>query len=222
MPVPPFTAFWGPFLKALDDGDIHRVTDLAGVLAEYFQLSNEERSERISSGRTRVLDRALWTSTYLSQAGLVERTSRGNVRITERGRAVLRESPLRLDKARLLEFPEFRSFAIKDGAVEKRRSNKRVRDDNADSQLIIALDVSPEELIQRHHTELQDAVAAEILLRVKRHSSRFFERLVIELLVAMGYGGTREDAARVIGKSGDGGIDGVIKEDRLGLDEARS
>lgn len=208
MPIPDYQTIMLPLLKFASDGQEHSRRDTLDALAETFGLTSEERSQLLSSRQQTVFDnRVGWARTYLKQAGLLETTRRGYYRITERGRRVLSQNPPKIDVAFLQQFPEFVEF--------KRRTRTRfdeIEDEEADGTR------TPEEVIEAAYQKLRQELAGELLQMIKERSPAFFERLVIDLLVSMGYGGTRKDAGQAIGKSGDGGIDGIIKEDRLGLD----
>ncbi len=185
-----------------------RMADLTDQIGDQFQLNDGKRIEPHPSGQPRLANRVAWARTYMGRAGLLESVSRGSVRITERGRALLAEGPPRIDSRLLGRYPEFVAF----------RDRSTPAADSSSADQVAASSETPDETIERADRQLRAALADELLARVKRASPRFFERLVLDLLVAMGYGGTLQDAAQVVGQSGDGGIDGVIKEDKLGLD----
>lgn len=213
MAVPGFQEFTLPLLRSLKDGSEQRVSDLVDIVASELSLSDEDRAELLPSGtQTKAENRTYWAGTYLVEAGLLLRPRRGSLQITDRGRKVLAQNPVRIDIAFLNQFPEFVEFKNRRGrtAAESRVSTTDVEEQEADE--------TPDEALIRSYQNLRSALAAELLSRVKTCPPRFFERLVVDLLVAMGYGGSRQDAAQVVGQSGDGGIDGIIKEDRLGLD----
>jgi restriction system protein len=207
MPVPDFQSWFILLLRQLGDDKEHRVTDLYDLLADEAGLTDQDRAELLKSGKAVYENRIAWARTYLKKAGLIESPARGTVRITERGRGVLRENPQRLDVSYLRRYPEF--LAFHQAKPEKGQSK---RNSNVDE------DETPLETLERVHEDLRVALEQELLERVRSASPAFFERLVVDLLVGMGYGGSREDAGRTVGRSGDGGIDGVINEDRLGLD----
>jgi restriction system protein len=213
MPIPDYQTLMLPLLALTSDGAERRFRDAVEALATKFQLTPDERSELLPSGTAPTFDnRVGWARTYLKQAGLIESPKRGVLRITERGRTVLGKKPLRIDVKFLDQFQEFRDFRTK-------RS-----DDNANAGVkhepAVAHPESetPEDQLASAYRRLRHDLELELLAQVKSSTPAFFERLVIDLLVAMGYGGSRQDAGRAIGKSGDGGIDGIIKEDKLGLD----
>ncbi|MCL6559753.1 MAG: restriction endonuclease, partial [Firmicutes bacterium] len=152
-------------------------------------------------------NRVGWARTYLKKAGLLESTRRGYFRITERGLEVLKKSPSRIDVHFLEQFAEFREFRM--------LRHKKEDEDTTEAELSVS---TPEEVLESAYKQLRDNLANELLQQIKASSPSLFEKLVVELLVKMGYGGSRQDAGKAIGKSGDEGIDGIIKEDRLGLD----
>lgn len=208
MPIPDFQSTMLPLLVFAGDGKEHALRECIEVLAEEFHLTNEAMNALLPSGQQRIFDnRVSWARTYLKKAGLVENTRRGYIRITDRGREVLANKPKRITYAFLRQFPGFVEFQT--GVKEK--GDEVEPSGNGETQ-------TPEESIEAAYSRVRQALASELLQTIKDHSPTFFERLVIDLLVKMGYGGTRKDAGQAIGKSGDGGIDGIIKEDRLGLD----
>lgn len=207
MSVPGFQEILLPLLKLAQDGRDHRTSDVIAVLADEFGLSDAERLERLQSGKqSRFANRVGWARTYLSKAGLIESSGYGSFRITERGKSVLADGVASINMAYLERFPEFLEFRAgtpKSGGQDEPKS---------------ASEEAPEEIIQTAHAQLMRALEEDLLEQVKRRSPAFFETLVIDLLVRMGYGGSRAEAGERIGRSGDGGIDGIIKEDKLGLD----
>jgi restriction system protein len=201
MPIPDYQSLMLPLLRHLADGEEHSLRDLTDCLAEECSLTDAERKELLPSGQQPVFDnRVGWAKTYMKKAGLLESPRRGWVRITPRGLDVLKEQPHRIDVSFLERFEEFRTF----------RAQRRAPAPTHEP--------SPEESLAQAYETLKQGVLAELLDQVRRASPAFFERLVVELLVRMGYGGSFQEAARAIGRSGDEGIDGIIKEDRLGLD----
>ncbi len=208
MAIPDFQGVFLPLLKACADGQEHTKQELLPFLARQFGLTDEELAIKLPSGKQGMFDnRVGWAKSYLKQAGLLDIVRRGVFRITARGLQVLNENPQPLNVRYLKRFPEFVVFNAGKSKDE--------------SKLIESAPVNPEtpdELIAGGYKQLREALAIELLDRIKSVSPSRFEELVVELLLKMGYGGTQEDAGRVIGKSGDGGIDGIINEDRLGLD----
>jgi restriction system protein len=207
MTIPDFQTIMLPLLELAGDGREHSLREAVETLAERLGLSEDERKERLPSGRQPTFDnRVGWARTYLAQAGLLEAPRRGWFRITDRGREVLGEAPPRIPVQLLERFEEFRSF-------RERRRPQGGRPTPGPSP-----EMSPEEALEEAHQQLRRALMAELLKLVKASSPAFFERLVVDVLLAMGYGGSRAEAGHAIGRSGDEGIDGVISEDRLGLD----
>lgn len=205
MAIPDFQTIMLPLLKFLGDKKEHSLREAIEYLADEFNLSEEERKELLPSGQQYTFDnRVGWARTYMKEAGLVESTKRAYFRISDRGIQVLKEKPDAVNVKYLEQFPEFIEF-------RKRKKDKKAKKTISDES-------PPEELIESAYQSLRDNLAAELLQNVKNCSPSFFEKLVVDLLVKMGYGGTRKDAGQAIGKTGDGGIDGIIKEDRLGLD----
>jgi restriction system protein len=207
MAIPDYQSIMLPLLKLAGDGKEHSLRETIETLSDEFDLSDEERRELLPSGRQPTFDnRVGWARTYLKKAGLLESTRRGYFRIAERGRSVLEKQPSEIDTAYLRQYPEFVEFQ-----TPKQKDTGTPRPEPDDS-------ATPEEEIEAAYKTLRESLVAELLETVKSCSPAFFEQLVVDLLVKMGYGGTRKDAGQAIGKSGDGGIDGIIKEDRLGLD----
>ena len=176
-------------------------------LADQFHLTPEDRTELLDSGKQRRFDnRVNWACSYLRKAGLLQSAGRGLFQITERGNAVLAEKPQRVDIRFLSQFPEIQEF------------RQRKETDDVCVEKLVETSTTPEETLEAAYKELRAALASDILEKLKACSPGFFERTVVQLLVQMGYGGSFADAAKAVGGSGDGGIDGVIKQDRLGLD----
>jgi restriction system protein len=204
MPIPSHQKLMLPLLKLTADRQDHSRKDVAEPLARQFGLTAEEQAQMLPSKRQEVfINRVHWARTFLVKAGLLEAPRRGIFRITERGLKVLASPPPEITNAFLEQFPEFTEFRT------------------ATSTPIVVeaeLDVTPEETIEAAYLQRRDALATELLTLVKQASPAFFERLVVDLLVNMGYGGSLADAGKAVGRTGDGGVDGIIKEDRLGLD----
>jgi restriction system protein len=195
-----------PLLVVAKDGLAHRVRDSFDEIARYFSLPEQLRNEALPDGRNRLVHRMEWARTYLKKAGLLSYPKRGWFQITDRGMSVIREAPLRIDNTFLRRFPEFIEF-------------KESRSDESHSeQPTEAASFDPEEAIENSYQALRAEVEQELLAKVKAGSPEFFEQIVVDLLLRMGYGGSRKEAGRAIGRSGDEGIDGVIDEDALGLD----
>jgi restriction system protein len=208
MAIPDYQSIMLPLLKFASDGQEHSLRESIEALADEFSLTAEERRELLPSGQQAIFDnRVGWARTYLKKAGLLRTTRRGYYLITDRGQETLAENPSAINVAFLKQFQEFLEF---------QKSSKRQADETSEQEA--AHTQTPEEEIEAAYQKLRQGLAAELLQTIKNCSPAFFERLVIDLLVKMGYGGTRKDAGEAVGKSGDGGIDGIIKEDRLGLD----
>ncbi|EGK08139.1 restriction endonuclease [Kroppenstedtia eburnea] len=210
MSVPDYQSLMLPFLKILADGQVHSLGEIKDRLAKEFKLTEEERKELLPSGRQRTFDnRVSWARTYMKKALLLENTGRAKYRITSRGREVLTMEPVMIDVQFLTQFPEFVEFIN----PSKKESSSSVRQGESKK-----IDETPEETLEIGYQELRKNLKQDILEQVMMCSPAFFEKLVVDLLVAMGYGGSRSDAGQAIGRSGDEGIDGIIKEDKLGLD----
>ncbi|WKA56976.1 restriction endonuclease [Planococcus shenhongbingii] len=208
MTIPGYQEFMYPFLKMLEDGQEHSLRESYNRLADEFNLTEQEREELLPSGKQRILhNRVGWTRTYLKKAGLLNTIRPGIFVITERGRKVLADPNVTsIDNAFLMQFQEFRLFKNK-GEDESNLVVSPVKNES-----------TPLEEIERNYKVLKEEAKEDLLDKVMNGTPLFFEKLVVDLLVAMGYGGTMKDAGQAIGRSGDEGIDGIIKEDILGLD----
>ena len=212
MPVPTHQEFMRPLLELRGDGAERSIRDVYVQLADRFGLSQADRDVLIPSGTQQLLhNRIGWAKTYLLKAGLLQSPRRAVVQITHRGRHAI-TSGQQIDVRFLRQFSEFIEF------VTSSQEPEQVGERSPQAQVAPASETTPEELIETGYRQVQSALASDLLERVKAASPNFFERLVVQLLVAMGYGGSMEDAGKAIGRSGDEGIDGIIKEDRLGLD----
>ena len=215
MPIPDYQTAMLPLLRIAGDGAEHKFRDAVEQLAIEFQLTNEERSEMLPSGTAATFDNRIgWARTYLKQAGLIASARRGLFRITDLGRDLLTKNPPQINVELLDQYPGFREF--------RTRRRDTATDTTTPSQASIAVEQAvketPEDQLAAAYRRLRKELELDLLEQIKESSPAFFERLVIDLLVSMGYGGSRQDAGRAIGQSGDGGIDGIIKEDKLGLD----
>jgi restriction system protein len=210
--IPDFSSIMRPMLALLSDGEQRDTVWLRDAVAQHFKLSPEERSQLLPSGTGRLYDnRVAWAYVHLYHAGAIQRVARATYRITPRGRKLLNENPERIDVQVLSQFPEL--VAFRKGGKGKRRKNE-VRDQVA----TLDAEKSPTERIAAAHADHEAEIALELMDRIRGCDPIFFEQLVLKVLVAMGYGGSEEEAAEHLGGSGDGGVDGVIHEDRLGLD----
>jgi restriction system protein len=216
VPIPDYQEFMLPLLQCLSDGRLRTRAECRECAADHLGLTAQEREEMLPSGKATVLQsRAGWAVTYLTKAGLLQRPQRGHVQITDRGQAAIQDASrdVRIDNAYLRKFQEFREFvnsARQPG--DSGNGSEPTEPGGAPSTR------TPQEVMDTAHQSLRAALASDLLDRIKSGSPQFFERLVLDLLVAMGYGGSREDAAHAVGRSGDDGIDGIIKEDKLGLE----
>ncbi len=210
MAVPDFQTIMLPLIQMMSDGQEYSLTQMIDYLGKKFNLSEKDITERIPSGRqTKFYNRVAWATTHLKKAIVIENTKRGVFRITQRGSDLLAENLAKIDLSVLRKYPEF---------VEFRNQNRLNEPKTITVEPALESSKTPDELLYESYRTIREALAGEILEKIMSCSSDFFEQLVVEVLVKMGYGGTLQDAGEAIGKSGDGGIDGIIKEDRLGLD----
>lgn len=207
MSVPDFQTIMLPLLQFASDGEEHSIHEAVDELARHFSLTEEDESKLLPSGQQPIFyNRVGWARTYLKKARLLNDPRRGYFRITDRGKEVLNRNPDRIDMNYLKEFPEYNEF------------RESAREDSDESHVEEELEeLTPEEALEEAYQKIRQDLSEEVLRAVIESSPGFFEKLVVELLVKMGYGGSRRDAAQAVGKSGDEGIDGIIDEDRLGL-----
>src|SRR5262245_35040564 len=216
MPIPTHEDAMLPVLSVLGDGQQHQRRALVNAMADHFKLTADERAVLLPSGKAPViLSRTGWALSYMKQAGLVQSPRRGWYEITALGRDTLATGPSRIDTDYLMRFEGFRDFRARSRAENAEANGAAVPDTSSPPSTV---GQPPDEALEEAYGRLRATVEEELLDAVKQASARFFEEVVIDLLVRMGYGGSRKEAARAIGRSGDGGIDGVIDEDRLGLD----
>jgi len=210
MAVPDFQSFFKPLLEIAADGREHSLREGRDRIAKEMGLSQADLGERLPSGtQTKFDNRAAWAKSYFIQAKVLDGTRRGYFQITERGRELLRQGHHRIDIKVLNQYPEFVEFHTSQPAGG---AGGTAEADKEPSK------TTPEEVLQQAYQNIRNDLAAELLAHIQNNTPQFFERLVVDLMVAMGYGGTIRDAGQAIGQSGDEGIDGIIKEDRLGLD----
>lgn len=207
MPIPDYQTLMLPVLRRASKGEV-KISEAIEEIADEFHLTDDEKAELLPSGKQSIIaNRVHWAKTYLKQAGLVDATRRGHFEISERGRELLAQNPERIDNSTLEQYPEFRSFKSRSAPTDQRRE---VREPSKSE--------TPDEVMRGAHREIEDALRKELLERVREASPAFFEGLLVNLLVAMGYGGSVAAAGQALGKAGDGGVDGVIDQDALGLD----
>ncbi len=212
--IPDYQSLMLPILRFVEDGKEHRIGDVIEPLGKKFALSAEEMAEMLPSGRQQVFNnRVHWAKTYLAQAKLLEITRRAHFRLTERGRQVLSTNPDKVDNKVLEKFPDFNEFKAR--ARESQKGDAAPVVTKVDPYTKI---LTPDEVLRTTILEMNETLSLELLERIRNAPPAFFEELIVKLLLEMGYGGSREEAGRAIGKSGDDGIDGVIDQDRLGLD----
>jgi restriction system protein len=211
MAIPDYQACMLPLMKRLADGEEHKFSNLVEELGTELALTDEELSERLPSGAQPVFtNRVGWARTYLKKGGLLDSPKRGFLQITDRGRDILSQAPERIDTKFLEQFPEFAAFkgGRRDADTEREPITPAAS---------LPPSSTPVEVLEAAYDQIQSTLANELVDTLKKVTPKQFEEIVIDLLVKMGYGGSRVDAGKVIGKSGDEGIDGIIKEDRLGL-----
>ena len=207
MPIPDFQTVMLPVLKVISDGAEHKVSEMIDAISDEYNLSEEERSMPLPSGQQPIIDnRVTWARTYLKKAGLVEDPRRGYCKITSKGLEILKRDPSRIDIKYLDQFPEFREF-------------RNIKKDISDTLIGNTKDIfkpdflTPDEYMDKGFDFIQENLSQDLLYRIRKNSPSFFENVVLQLLSAMGYG-----KGEVTGQSGDGGIDGIMTQDKLGLD----
>lgn len=210
MTAPNFQKFFKPLLEIASDGKEYSTREAKKILIQKMSLSEDDLKERTKSGKqTKIDNRIRWTKTYFVQAKVFSSPKRGIFKITERGKELLSQGHNEITKEELFQYPEFVKFS----------SPKKSEKHTDKQEYIISFDhETPEEILQNAYEDIRNSLANELLNSVKDNSYEFFENLVVDLMIALGYGGSRADAGKSIGKSGDEGIDGIINEDKLGLD----
>jgi len=207
MAIPDYQTIMLPLLKFASDQKEHTVHEAVKYLADKFKLTEDERKEMLPSGQQEIfVNRVGWARTYLKKAGILQSPRRGTFIITDRGKMVLTSNPPNIDNKLLNKFDEFKEF------------KKRKRKQEDENEALEFQNKTPEEAFETAYENLRTELSIEILEHLKKSDPTLFEKIVIEVLVKMGYGGSLRDAGKAIGRSRDGGIDGIIKEDRLGLD----
>jgi restriction system protein len=209
MSIPDFQSFFKPLLDIAADAQEHSITETRETIAKKFKLTADDLSEVLPSGtQTKFDNRVAWAKSYFVQAKVLESPRRAHFKITERGMDLYKQGHDRIDAKILSQYPEFVEFHN-----PPRQNRNSTTESSSES-----LSETPEELLEKAYQNIRNDLAGEILGRIKANNPVFFENLVVDLMVAMGYGGSRSDAGQSIGQIGDEGIDGIIKEDRLGLD----
>ncbi|WP_415884348.1 restriction endonuclease [Neptuniibacter sp. QD34_54] len=218
MSIPDFQSCMRPLLVAIEDQKVHEFKDRIAWVCNYLELSEEDIREVLPSGKqTYIKNRLAWARTYMNKAGLTKAPARGQIQITDRGLQALKECPQRVDVRYLRQYPEFVEFHKVKTNPKNAKSTNGLSD--VDGQLEQqTTDTDPQERLEEAYAEIQSSLADELLESVKQQSPDFLERLVVQLLQAMGYGGWSESSGAATQYTADGGIDGVINEDPLGLD----
>jgi restriction system protein len=215
MPIPDYQSLMRPLLAFGADGSEKNINDAIKGIADQLKLTDDERHQLLPSGKQAIFaNRVHWARTYLDKAGALKRTRRSHFEITDRGKQLLKGNPSRIDVQVLKQFPEFIAFQTPK-AVDDTESS--ITSPPTATELPESA-VTPEEAIQQAEAQIFENLKSQLLVRISELSPSFFERLVVDLVVAMGYGGSRNSVAQRLGKSGDEGIDGVVNEDPLGLD----
>ena len=200
-----------PVLLASAKGEV-RISDVVEELAGRLGLTPEERSELLASGKQTVFsNRVHWAKSYLGKAQLIEMTRRAHFIITQRGKQLIGSNPTEISNKTLMQFADFRSFyerSRSEASLVSQAISERVEDEKQ----------TPDEAMRQAHKQIDTALGQDLLDRIREASPEFFERLIVNLLLSMGYGGSTEDAGRTLGRSGDDGVDGVVDQDSLGLD----
>jgi len=210
--IPSYQTLMLPVLKSCENGEVS-TPDIIDNLVDEFTLTEEEKEQLLPSGKqTKFSNRTHWAKGYLKQAGLLKYTTRGHFIITDEGKKVLANNPERIDNKFLEQFEAFQEFRNRKGTQSGNGSTQKEAEISTEN-------ATPDELLRSSHKTINDSLAADLLGRVREATPLFFEQLIVELLLAMGYGGTSENAGEAIGKSGDDGVDGVIDQDPLGVDQ---
>ena len=213
MTIPDFQSIMLPLLEYLNDEKEHSHREAIDHICIKFKLTEEEKQEKLQSGQSIITNRVSWAKVYMSKAGLIESTRRGFYRITQRGKTVLNEKPVEINIGYLKQFPEFMEFqAIKYATIKKEQDTTNSKDFT--QMETEAESVTPDELMENGFNSIQASLGQELLTKLRSNTPSFFEKVVLDLLSNMGYG-----EGKVTGKTGDGGVDGLINQDRLGLDK---
>ena len=205
--VPDFETLMRPVLSAGKNVEV-AISDVVKTISDEFDLTEDERNEILPSGKqTRIANRVHWAKSYLKQAGLVKNTRRGYYKITEQGKTAL-SSNEHIDKNYLEQFDAYQEFKSRTSTIESPESPKNISDE----------DSTPDELLRQAHNQIKSSLISDLIERIREAEPYFFESLIVDLLLAMGYGATGE-SGQILGQSGDNGVDGVINQDTLGVDQ---
>lgn len=211
--IPDYQSIMLPLLKITGDKEVHKFREVVDKVSDHFQLTDDERNKLLPSGNQALIDnRVGWARFYLTKAGLLKSEKRGTHQITEQGIKFLESKPAELKTRDLEQFKQFVDF--KDSISKKNDKESDKNTQKEDEQNV----ETPEEALEYAYLKLKNDLSRDMLDTIKACSAAFFEKLVVDLLTKMGYGGSRKDAGQALGRTGDGGIDGIIKEDKLGLD----
>lgn len=209
--IPTYQEFMRPLLEIASNGNEIKIRDAINSLADQFHLTQDERLEKLPSGRVTVLDNRIgWAKTYLTKSGLLESTRRAYFVITERGKQALSDPHAVIDNAYLKQFEEFNAF--------KEQKND-AQPTQVETNVELEDDITPDETLRAAYKQINNALADEILTRTRQVTPAFFEQLLVDLLLAMGYGDNSEQMGHTLGQTGDNGVDGVINQDPLGVDQ---
>ena len=209
MAIPDYQSCMRPLLEFISDEQVHKMSEAIKYVSDVFMLGEEEKKAVLPSGTQYVINnRVGWAKTYLSKAGLISSKRRGYFNITDLGKNFLRNHKGAISVKDLEQYQEFKEFKQKSTIIDKQ----------AKEEPPSSINKTPEEALEYGYQKISESLESDLLMKIMECSSTFFEHLVVELLVKMGYGGSYKEAASIVGKSGDEGIDGIIKEDRLGLD----
>ena len=215
MSLPDYQTLMRPLLACLQDGEAKSLTVLIAELSAEFNLTEAERNERIpSGGSTYIYNRVAWARTYLKQAGLLTIPYRGSTLISDAGLKALADCPQRIDNRYLKQFESFQDFQ----RIKPKSTDTSIESNGDESEVIDDSLADPQERLEQAHLQIQNSLAADLLQLIKEQTPQFFERLVVELMQSMGYGGWSKDSGQATQYTADGGIDGIINEDPLGLE----
>ncbi len=217
MAIPKYDEMYRELLEVLSDGQSHKISEIRNSLAVKFNVSEEERKKLLSSGTLQFNNRVQWTCSYLKQAGLIQNSSRGVYHITDTGYSVLSEKHKQIDNDFLLHFDSFKEFLSRSTELNSTGTSVPDSADNVSLPCAVASSQSPQEILDDAYNKINTALIDDVLSEVMKQSPIFFEHLVVKLLTKMGYGGSIEGAGTVTRASGDEGIDGIIREDKLGF-----